>query len=72
MNYDRYKYKIGFGGQYKEPLKQILAKTQLYWDHDGVPPHVRVAFRKVLQCGTPALGAELFKSENGQLIVYHT
>lgn len=58
--------------KYHDPLKQILEKTQLYWDHGGVPTHVRGAFRKVLQCRTRALGAEVFRSENGELIVYHT
>jgi hypothetical protein len=72
MSYDRYLYRPRFGRKYDEPLKGILEKTQLYWDHDGVPPHVREAFRKVLQCRTPALGAEVFASENGELIVYHT
>lgn len=45
--------------KYDQPLKQILEKTQLYWDNDGTPPQVREAFRKVLQCRTPALGAEV-------------
>jgi hypothetical protein len=72
MRYDQYQYKASFGKKYEEPLKRILEKTQRYWDHDGVPPHVRNAFRKVLQCRTPALGAEVFASENGELIVYHT
>ena len=58
--------------KYKDPLKQILERTRWYWDHDGVPLHVRTAFRKVLQCRTPALGAEVFGSEDGELIVYHT
>jgi Putative transposase/Transposase zinc-binding domain len=58
--------------RYRDPLKQILAKTRWYWDHDGMPLHVRAAFRKVLQCGTASLGAEVFASENGELIVYHT
>jgi hypothetical protein len=58
--------------RYKDPLKQILEQTRWYWDHDGVPPHVRAAFRKVLECRTAALGAEVFASENGELIVYHT
>jgi hypothetical protein len=58
--------------RYRDPLKQILKQTRWYWDHDGVLPHVRTAFRKVLQCRTPALGAEVFDSENGELIVYHT
>ena len=72
MKYEIYGHKSRFGKKYDEPLKRILAKTQWYWDHDGVAPHVREAFRKVLQCRTPALGAEVFASENGELIVYHT
>ena len=35
MKYDRYSYESRFGKKYDEPLKQILAKTQWYWDHDG-------------------------------------
>ena len=58
--------------KYHDPLKQILEKSRCYWDHDGTSPHVRAAFLKVLQCGTPALGGEVFASENGELIVYHT
>lgn len=72
MKYLRHRYQPRFGKEYDEPLKRILEKTRLYWDHAGVPPHVRSAFRKVLQCRTPALGAEVFASENGELIVYHT
>jgi len=72
MRYDHYRYKRGLGRKCDEPLKRILEKMQLYWDHDGIPSHVREAFRKVLQCRTPALGAEVFGSENGELIVYHT
>lgn len=58
--------------RYRDPLKQILQQARWYWDHDAVPPHVRTAFRKVLQCRTPELGAEVFASENGELTVYHT
>lgn len=50
----------------------LLQKTRWHWNRDGVLPHVRAAFRKVLQCRTPALGAEVFASENRELIVYHT
>jgi Putative transposase/Transposase zinc-binding domain len=57
---------------YKDPLKKILEQTRWYWDHEGVRPDVRTAFRKVLQCRTPALGAEVFASHNGELTVYHT
>jgi hypothetical protein len=62
MKYYGYSHKSRFAKTYDEPLKQILAKTRWYWDHDGVPPHVRAAFRKVLQCRTRALGAERFAS----------
>jgi hypothetical protein len=72
MIYKPYRGGTWFGRRYDEPLKQILEKTQWYWDHDGVPAHVREAFRKVLQCRTRALGAEEFASENGKLIIYHT
>ena len=72
MTHDHHRYTRRFSKRHNEPLKRILEKTRLYWDHDGVPQHVRVAFRKVLQCRTPALGAEVFASENGELIVYHT
>jgi hypothetical protein len=58
--------------RYRDPLKEILEKTRSYWDHEGVPSHERTAFRKVLQCRTPALGAEIFASETEELIVYHT
>ena len=72
MKYKSYRGGTWFGRRYDEPLKQILEKTQWYWDHDGVPAHVREAFRKVLQCRTRALGAEEFASENEKLIIYHT
>lgn len=58
--------------KYKNPLKRILEGTRWYWDHDGVPQHVRTAFRKVLECRTRALGGEVFASENGELVIYHT
>jgi hypothetical protein len=72
MKYDRYRYQRRFRKENDEPLERIMERTQWYWDHNGVPPHVRESFRKVLQCRTPALGAEVFASENGELIVYHT
>jgi putative transposase/transposase-like zinc-binding protein len=72
MNHNRSKYAGERKTRNDAPLKQILAKTRSHWDQDGVSVHVREAFRKVLQCGTPALGGEVFASENGELIVYHT
>lgn len=58
--------------RYRDPLKQILRNTCSHWDRDSVPSYVRVEFLKVLDCRTAALGAEVFASENGELIVYHT
>jgi hypothetical protein len=56
----------------QEPLKRILKQTLSHWDHDGVRPAVRHAFRGVLECRTPVLGAEVFASANQKLIVYHS
>src|SRR5271167_2600777 len=58
--------------KYHEPLKQILSRTRPHWDQDETRFAVRWAFRKALQCRTPALGAEVYASENQQRIVYHT
>lgn len=56
----------------RDHLKQILSQTRPYWDQDETRPAVRQAFRKTLQCRTPALGAEVYASENQQRIVNHT
>jgi hypothetical protein len=53
-------------------LKQILADTRPYWDHDGTAPSVRQNFLKVLACGTLELGAEIYSSETERLLVPHT
>jgi len=53
-------------------LKQILAHTHPYWDHDGTRPVVRESFLKIIDCGTIALGAEVYASETERLLVYHT
>src|SRR5258708_30716900 len=58
--------------KYHHPLWQILTQTRSHWDHEQSRPEVRNAFRKSLQCRTPALGAEVYASENCQRIVYHT
>ena len=54
------------------PLKQILELGRDHWDRAETRSAVREAFRKVLDCGTAALGAEVFASESEQRIVYHT
>jgi hypothetical protein len=58
--------------KYQDPLRQIQSQTRPYWDRDETRPAVRRSFRKALQCRTPALGAEVYASENQERIVYHT
>ncbi len=58
--------------KYHHPLQQILSRTGQYWDRDETRPAVRKVFGKALQCRTPELGAEVYASENQQLILYHT
>ncbi len=55
-----------------QKLKHILALARTDWDHEQMRPAVREAFQKVLKCGTAALGAEVFASDNGERVVYHT
>ena len=56
----------------KDPIKQVLVATRTTWDRPGVRQAVRKNFNKVLQCRTPALGAEVYASQAEQKIVYHT
>ena len=58
--------------KYQDPLKRILSQMRPYWDRDQTRPAVRQAFRKALQCRTAELGAEVYSSENQELILYHT
>jgi Putative transposase/Transposase zinc-binding domain len=58
--------------RYRNPLKQILSQTRSHWDRDQTRPSVRQAFRKALLCRTPALGAEVYASENQERVVFHT
>src|SRR4051794_10814786 len=56
--------------RYKDPLKQILCRTIPHWDRKenrSAQPYLRA-----LQCRTAALGAEVYTSQNQELIVYHT
>jgi Transposase zinc-binding domain len=53
-------------------LKQFLRDTIPDWDHNGTPLNVRDNLWKIVKCGTPALGAEVFASTTSQNIVYHT
>jgi hypothetical protein len=55
----------------RNPLKAIVSRTRSHWDRDASRPAVRMAFSSVLKCGTPELGAEVFASENYELVLCH-
>ena len=44
------------------PLRQVLETHRKVWDCDETRLSVREAFSKVIDCGTEALGAEVFAS----------
>lgn len=50
----------------KHPLRQILIATREHWDCAETPPSIRENFLKIIQCGTPALGAEVYASRTEQ------
>jgi hypothetical protein len=54
------------------PLKMFLKDTIADWDQRGTPLNVRENLWKIVNCGTAALGAEVFASSTTQKIVYHT
>jgi hypothetical protein len=56
----------------RQPLKEILIATRPHWDRPEVRPAVRENFGKMINCRTPALGAEVFASETEEKLVYHT
>jgi len=58
--------------KYHDPLKTILSQTRPYWDREVTRPAIRQVFGKALQCRTSELGAEVYSSENQELILYHT
>ncbi len=53
-------------------LKRILEITREDWDHPGERQVVRDNFRKVCECRTAALGAEVYESAAGRKLVFHT
>ena len=53
-------------------LKHALELGRPHWDHDQMRPAVRENYRKVLACGTAALGAEIYASANETRLVPHT
>jgi len=58
--------------KYHNPLKKILSENRRFWDVQDTRPAVRNAFVKALQCGTAALGAEVYSSDFQERIVFHT
>ena len=52
-------------------LKQILEVTQNVWDRPGTRPAVRKNFRAVIDCGTPALGWEVYASQTEERRCYY-
>ena len=54
------------------PLQRILAATRTHWDRPEIRSAVRENFEKMLICRTPALGAEVYASQNEEKLVYHT
>jgi hypothetical protein len=56
----------------QHPLKQFLGLSREQWDHPGTPAHVRGSFLSILNCGTVALGAEVYASATERKLVYHT
>lgn len=53
-------------------LKRFLQDTLGDWNHATIPENVRDNFWKLINCGTAALGAEVFASSTEVKVVYHT
>jgi len=56
----------------RSKLQQILSLRPDHWDHDGYDPDSRRAFRRAMQCGTPAMGSRIFASENEEQVICNT
>ena len=56
----------------EHPVRQILTDTRDHWDHPDTPVNIRENFSKIINCGTIALGAEVYASETETKLVYHT
>jgi len=58
--------------RYKHPLKRILRENRNLWDGERTRSDVRKAFNRALECGTAALGAEVYSSGVEERVVFHT
>jgi hypothetical protein len=56
----------------RELLRQILEDSRDLWDQPETRPAVRENFAKMLDCRTPALGAEIFSSGTEEKTFNHT
>lgn len=57
--------------QLRNPLKQILEATREIWDRPGTRPAIRKNFAALLDCGTAALGWEVYASKTEERRCYH-
>ena len=55
-----------------QPIKEILRNTEQYWNKPDTRSAVRENFKKVVQCRTEALGAEVYVSDGEEKTVFHT
>lgn len=53
------------------PIRQILLDAPDVWNHEGTRPCVREAFKKIIDCGTPILGWQIYASDSEICRVYH-
>ncbi len=58
--------------KYRHPLKRVLRENRNLWDVESTRPSVRSAFTKALECGTAALGAEVYSSGMEERVIFHT
>jgi Putative transposase/Transposase zinc-binding domain len=56
----------------KQPLKWILSTARNQWDSADNRPAVRDNFRRMIDCRTRVLGAEIYASDNEEKLVFHT
>jgi len=56
----------------EQRLRQVLEMTRDQWDKPTERDAVRVNFRKVCECRTAALGAEVYASTTDEKVFYHT
>jgi hypothetical protein len=57
--------------KYKDPHKQILLRTQPYWDRDETDVWIRACFLSMLRCRTAAKGGRVFASATEEKIFFN-